>query len=113
MSSAEDMDQVNQLLKIIGQLKKDNLTAIAITSNFALRQFQPLKAQIHPSFEYQEEKDPTREGPMLPSSKGGQTSEGFLCFRHDYHFPQLPNPFNLRNPPLDVCIIITRVFSLC
>ena len=55
------MDQVNFLLVEIERLKVDQqITSVSVVAHWTLRRVQPLQQQVHLSFQYTGEEDPTR-----------------------------------------------------
>ncbi|CAN6209683.1 unnamed protein product [Urochloa humidicola] len=58
-----EMDQVTELLQLIGNLKAGGLNGVGVAANFVLRRTQPAKERAIPAYEYAGKVDITREGP--------------------------------------------------
>jgi hypothetical protein len=58
--TAEEMVQVERLLKEIADLSAQKLTGAAVALSFCKRLMQPIQERVHPAYEYWGHQDPTR-----------------------------------------------------
>ena len=56
------MTQVDELLQILGQMRS-NLNGVGVAIKFVLRQIQPSKERVHPTYEYIGDEDTAQEAP--------------------------------------------------
>lgn len=114
----DDMFQVNELL---GLMDTDHVTGPVVVTTWMTRRLQPLKARVHPMYEYQGVNDPTRE-PTAPKellSVGLANTWVRALFKEDYMkaYPKEPTlPYSISNPPpavssLDLVLCDSLLYS--
>jgi hypothetical protein len=59
--TSREMDDVKELLTLVGDLKKAGLTGGVVAMSFCRHMIQPIKDRVHPAYEYWGQMDPTRE----------------------------------------------------
>jgi hypothetical protein len=59
--SSQDLKELEPVLGLVSELKKQGVTGAMVARSFCRRMIQPIKDQIHPSYEYVGQSDPTRD----------------------------------------------------
>jgi len=98
---AENVDQVDELLKKIAESQKEGVTGATVVVSWLRRQFQPLQCHSHLGFEYTGLYDPSR----FLSERTCQEEVMVLLhnlFEGVSSIPLLPKLFHVNNPPKQV-----------
>ena len=61
LPTAEEMVQVNALVKKLAVCKGEDVNGVEVVINFLGHRVQPIKDRVHPATEYMGKGDPTRE----------------------------------------------------
>jgi hypothetical protein len=59
---SRDPAELKPVLELVSELKKQGVTGAAVARSFYRQMIQPIKDQVHPTYEYWGQSDPTREG---------------------------------------------------
>jgi hypothetical protein len=59
--SSRDLKELEPVLGLVGELKKQGVTGAAVARSFYRRMIQPIKDRVHPAYEYVGQSDPTRD----------------------------------------------------
>jgi hypothetical protein len=59
--SSRDLKELEPVLELVNELKKQGVTGAAVARSFCRRMIQPIKDRVHPTYEYWGQTDPTRE----------------------------------------------------
>jgi hypothetical protein len=59
--SSRDLKELEPVLELISELKKQGVTGAAVARSFCWWMIQPIKDRVHPAYEYWGQSDPTRE----------------------------------------------------
>jgi hypothetical protein len=59
--SSWDLKELEPVLGLISELKKQGVTGATVARSFCRRMIQPIKDRVHPAYEYVGQLDPTRE----------------------------------------------------
>jgi hypothetical protein len=59
--SSRDLEELEPVLGLVSELKKQGVTGAAVARSFCRRMIQPIKDRVHPAYEYVGQSDPTRE----------------------------------------------------
>jgi hypothetical protein len=59
--SSRDLKELEPVLGLVGELKKQEVTGATVARSFCRRMIQPIKDRVHPTYEYVGQSDPTRE----------------------------------------------------
>jgi hypothetical protein len=59
--SSRDLKELEPVLGLVSELKKQGVTGAAVARLFCRRMIQPIKDRVHPTYEYVGQTDPTRE----------------------------------------------------
>jgi hypothetical protein len=59
--SSRDLKELEPVLGLVSELKKQRVTGVAIARSFCRRMIQPIKDRVHPTYEYMGQLDPTGE----------------------------------------------------
>jgi hypothetical protein len=60
-SASRDLKELDPVLALVGELKKQGVTGATVARSFCRRMIQPIKDQVHQAYEYVGQSDPTRE----------------------------------------------------
>jgi hypothetical protein len=59
--SSQDLKELEPVLGLVSELKKQGVTGAAVARSFCRRMIQPIKDRVHLAYEYVGQMDPTRE----------------------------------------------------
>jgi hypothetical protein len=59
--SSRDLKELEPVLELVSELKKQGVTGAAVARSFCRRMIQPIKDRVHPAYEYWGQSDPTHE----------------------------------------------------
>jgi hypothetical protein len=59
--SSRDLKELELVLGLVGELKKQGVTGAAVSRSFCRWMIQPIKDRVHPAYEYVGQSDPTHE----------------------------------------------------
>jgi hypothetical protein len=59
--SSRDLEDLKGVLELVGDMKKQGVTGVAVARSFCQRMIQLIKDRVHPAYEYWGQSDPTRE----------------------------------------------------
>jgi hypothetical protein len=59
--SSRDLKELEPVLGLVSELKKQGVTRAVVARSFCRRIIQPIKDRVHPAYEYVGQSDPTRE----------------------------------------------------
>jgi hypothetical protein len=58
---SRDLKELESVLGLIGELKKQGVTGAVVARSFCWWMIQPIKDRVHPAYEYMGQSDPTHE----------------------------------------------------
>jgi hypothetical protein len=58
---SRDLKELEPVLELVSELKKQRVTGAAVARSFCQRMIQPIKDRVHPAYEYWGQSDPTCE----------------------------------------------------
>ena len=94
--------QIPDLLKLIANLKQNQITEEVVAFDWIKRRIQPLQARVTFGFEYQGASDPSRYSDK-EISNGEALHRVQRLFEKVEHVPHLLDTFSASNPPKEVC----------
>jgi hypothetical protein len=94
--------QIPDLLKLIANLKQNQITEEAVAFDWIKRRIQPLQARVTFGFEYQGASDPSRYSDK-EITNGEALRRVQRLFEKVEHVPLLLDTFSASNPPKEVC----------
>ena len=108
------MTQVTWLLEILGGRKGVGITGVGVVLNFIHRRVQPIKDRVHPSSEYSDPDDPTRES-AKPWSEEEIIRRVKTLFAGDVQITNegCPPAYCLKRPVDEVSLRFYAVYSPC
>jgi hypothetical protein len=59
--SSKDLKELEPVLRLVGELKKQGVTGAAVARSFCRRMIQLIKDRVHPGYEYVGQSDPTHK----------------------------------------------------
>jgi hypothetical protein len=59
--SYRDLGELNAVLELVNDVKKQGVTGATVARSFCRRMIQPIKDRVHPAYEYWGQSDPTRQ----------------------------------------------------
>ena len=108
----EEMEQVNELLEMIADLREKGLTGAAVMIAFSRRLIQPIKDRCHPAYEWEGREDPTREE-VRTVNDDEVIARVAKYFVGPIGNRGAPKPFSLRRPPPEVCkLSVENIFLI-
>ena len=114
LPTAEEMVQVDALVKKLAVCKSEGVNGVRVVINFLHRRVQPIKDRVHPATEYTGRGDPTRES-SEPWEGTELYSRVVSLFSSDVDVlgAERLQGHSLVNPPDEVCLFLLRLHPFC